>query len=224
MIRHYRYLLIVCACLISSNVTGSANSFIRETERLIALSDATYTVVVNQYEQTYSYWTGIHRLIVRVIDVTTNELISEVLISSTQADRAMEEPYETTYSLMTEESQAMKNILVEPQTLYNNLSSPKYQFRIDSKGVYLEKNGRQDVLDYSVVQSRFSEAGTNLSHPIDARFDLDQYVNTSDYEFTGWYKSTAGGKQHFIFVLKIGRIDDDTGGFEYVFKIPDSED
>lgn len=223
MIRKYKFLLAVMACLIWSNAIGSANTFIRETERLIALSDTTYTVIVKQYEQTYSYWTGINRLIIRVIDINTNKIISEILLSSTQADTAMEKPYETTYSLIDEESQAIGNMALLPQTLYENLMYPKYRFRIDSKGVYIEKNGRQNVLEFSVVSSRFSNESSKSRRSLDSKFDLKEYVDSNNYEFTGWYKENVDGKLYFFFALKLGLVDDDTGGLEYVFSIPNSE-
>ena len=213
MINKCKFLFVICLSLISSNSAASANNFIRETERLIALSDKTYTVVVNQYEQTSSYWSGINRLIIRVLDISTNQLISEALISSTRADTAMEKPFETTYSLIAEAPQAINNVLIPPQALYENLNYPIYRFHIDSKGVYINKAGRQDILDYSVIRSRFSKA----------HFDLDQAINSNDLEFNGWYKASIGKTQRFFFVLKLGRVDDDTGGLEYVFSIPNAK-
>jgi len=220
-----RLLLILCICATLANtyVLASANTSIREVERLVAISDDTYTVMVSQYEQTYSYWTGINRLIVRVIDINTNEIISQVLLSSVQLDTAMEVPYEISISLQEGESPAFKSLLLKPQLLYNNLEYPKYRFYIDERGVYLNKNGRQDVLDYKVVESRFAKAGSDLNQPIDADYSLRRNMESMNLEFTGWYKSSLNGKQRYFFVLKVGFYDDDTGSLEYVFSIPDRQ-
>lgn len=214
------FVLIICLTLVNSNLYASANTFIREVERLVAVSDKTYTVLVSQYEQTFSYLTGINRLIVRVININTNEVISQVLLSSVRLDKAMEEPYETSISLTEGESPAFEGLLVHPQLLYNNLEYPKYRFSIDKKGVYINKNGRQDVLDYEVVESRFANAGSDLNHPIDAIYNLDREIESENLEFKGWYKTQLNGEQRYFFVLKIGLYEDDTGSLEYVFSIP----
>lgn len=223
MTKTYGFVLIICLTLANSNLFASANTSIREVERLVAVSDETYTVMVNQYEQTYSYWTGINRLIVRVIDINTNEIISQVLLSSVQLDTAMEEPYEISISLKGGESPAFESLLVKPQLLYNNLEYPKYRFNIDKRGVYLNKNGRQDILEYEVVESRFAKAGSDLNHPIDANYNLDRDIESKNLEFKGWYKIQISGKQRYFFVLKMGLYDDDTGSLEYVFSIPNQQ-
>lgn len=208
--KYCRFLVILYVTLVCGNASASANNFIRETERLIATSDKTYTVVVNQYEQTYSYWTGLNRLLVRVIDSGTNELISEVLLSSVQIDSEMEEPYENSYSKLADELQAFGELLLQPQALYKNLEYPKYRFHIDKLGVYINNDGRQDLLDLSVIESRYAKVGVNISQELDA----------SNLEFTGWYKTKLRGSERFYVVLQSGRHDDDTGGYEYVFRIP----
>lgn len=218
-----KFALAVYLAFTSSNSFSSANTFITEVERLIAISDRTYTVIVSQYEQTYSYWTGIDRLIVRVIDINTNEVISQVLLSSVQLDRSMEEPYETTVSQKKDESQAFENELIKPQLLYNNLEYPKYRFDFDEQGVFINKNGRQHILDYEVVERRFAAAVSNLNQPIDAGYNLDLGIRPDNLEFTGWYKSEFNDKQYYLFVLKIGLFDDDTGSLEYVFSIPERQ-
>jgi len=220
--KYYQYFVIVFLTLLSLKLSASANTFIRETERLVALSDKTYTVIVSQYEQTFSYWSGKHRLLIRVIDLSTNALISEVLLSSVQADRSSEEPFDTSFSLLSDEDQAMENSLIQPQVLFKNLQYPKYRFYIDKKGVYIKKEGRQDILDFSVIESRFSNAGSNIKGGIDAywRFDLNQVIESNDLEFTGWYKSIFNEQALYFLVLKNGRHDDDTGSLEYVFSIP----
>lgn len=216
------YLVTLCLALNSSTLLASANTFVTEVERLVAVSDETYTVIVNQYEQTYSYWTGINRLIVRVIDIETNQIASQVLLSSIQLDRSKEKPYEITASLKDDESQAFENLLIKPQLLYANLEYPKYRFHIDKSGVFINKNGRQDILDYKLVENRFSQAGFELKYPIDAEYDLALDIESNNVAFTGWYKATVKGKKRYFFVLKIGLHQDDTGSLEYVFSIPES--
>lgn len=217
----YEFALIFSLSLVNSNVFASANTFIREVERLIAVSDETYTVIVSQYEQTYSYWRSINRSIVRVIDINTNEVIAQVVLSSVQVDTDMEEPYETSISLAEGESPAFENLLIKPQLLYSNLEYPKYRFNIDREGVFLNNIGRQDLLDYEVVENRFANAGSDLDHPIDADYNLDLDIKSKNLEFKGWYKTQLNGKQRYFFVLKLGLYNDDTGSLEYVFSIPD---
>lgn len=216
--------MLVILILISPRSLASANTFIQETERLIALSDKTYTVVVNQYQQTYSYWTGISRLLVRVIDIDSNQLISEVVLSSVQVDRAMDEPFDHTYRVL-DEPQSFGGLLVKPQSLYNNLEYPKYRFQLDDKGAYLNKNGRQNLLEYKSLDSRFSNVGSNVDNQLDTNSGskLRDALGSSDFEFTGWYKPVYQGRQYYFLVLKIGRFDDDTGGLEYVFSVPGAE-
>lgn len=220
MIKLFRVALICCFSFVHTNSFASANTYINEVERLIAITDKTYTVVVSQYEQTFSYWTGINRMMVRVIDIKTNQVMSQVLLSSVQIDRDMEKPYDSSFSLLKDESPALKNIPLKPQTLYNNLEYPKYRFNLDSRGVYINKNGRQDVLSYDIVESRFSSASFNLGRPLDVDYNLALDIEANDTEFTGWYKTQVNGKPHYFFVLKIGLQNDDTGSLEYVFSIP----
>lgn len=223
----YKYivvLLILFNGVLSSTANASANTFLRETERLIALSDQTYTVVVSQYEQTFSYSTGINRFMVRVLDIKSNKLVSEVVLSSTRVDTASQSPFEKSYSLMADETVAIPDVLIQPQTLLDNQSFPKYIFRIDSTGVFIVNEERKNILPFSVVQSRFSEAGSALEKSFDANFNLQQRIDANDVEFTGWYKTRVGEKLHYFFVLKLGRHNDDTGGLEYVFSIPNAED
>ncbi|MBX2836432.1 MAG: hypothetical protein KTR35_06230 [Gammaproteobacteria bacterium] len=216
----FRIALVFCLTIAHTKSIASANTFINEVERLVAISDKTYTVIVSQYEQTYSYWTGISRMMVRVVDINTNKIISQVLLSSVQIDRAMEKPYASSFSLLEDELPALKNIPLNLQSLYNNLEYPKYRFNIDSRGVYLNKNGRTDVLDYDTVERRFSSAGADLDHPIDVNYKLALDIEADDTEFTGWYKTEVDGRQRYFFVLKIGLQNDDTGSLEYVFSIP----
>ncbi len=213
------YLLIFWILLESNNAIASANTSINEVERLIAFSDKTYTVIVSHYEQTYSYWTGIHKLIARVVDISTNTVISEVVLSSIVVNTSMQEPFESSFSLSDDE-QVFSDVLVPPQRLYKNLEFPKYRFHIDRHGVYIEKNGRQDLLDFSVVASRFANASKILDRPVDATYDLEQRINSNDVEFTGWYKSEYQNQSYSFFVLKVGIHEDDTGSLEYVFSIP----
>ena len=219
----YVIFLATCLSIVSSTSFASANTYITEVERLAAVSDETYTVIVSQYEQTYSYWAGISRLLVRIIDINTNEVISQVVLSSVQLDTDMEEPYDTGISLKEGESPAFENLLIKPQLLYNNLEYPKYRFNIDKRGVYLNKNGRQDLLDYEVVESRFAKAGSDLNHQIDSDYNLNREIVANNVEFKGWYKSQLNDNQLYFFVLKIGLYDDDTGSLEYVFSIPNHQ-
>lgn len=218
--KKYGHLLVIFFCLVCADLSASANTFIRETERLVSYSDNTYTVIASQYEQTYSYLTGINRLFVRVIDMSTNELLSETLLGSTQVSRASEKPYAATYKSLPDEAQSMQKILLEPQILFDNRQQPTYPFRIDELGVFLEKNGRHDVLAWSTVESRFSAAGSGIDRKLDSRFDLAQALATDNLEFTGWYKVKVEDAQRYFIILKVGRFDDDTGGLEYVFSIP----
>jgi len=219
-VKKYGHLLVIGFCLVCSDLSASANTFIRETERLVSYSNNTYTVMATQYEQTYSYLTGINRLYVRVIDRSTNELLSETLLGSTQVSRAPEKPFTATYTPLPDEAQSMQNILLEPQILFDNRQQPTYPFHVDEHGVFLEKNGRHDVLALSTVESRFSAAGSGIDRKLDSRFDLAQALATDNLEFTGWYKVKGEDTQHYFIVLKLGRFDDDTGGLEYVFSIP----
>jgi len=195
---------------VSGVAYASANNFIREVERLVAISEKTYTVIVNQYEQTYSYWTGKNRLIIRVLNIENNELISETLLTSVQIDQSMEEPYTRSYSQLPDEPQSIGNVLLEPQALYKNLQYPKYRFHIDENGVFINKNGRQRVLSLSDLETRFSDLGVNLLQEIDS----------NNIEFTGWYKVDLQGENRFFLVINTSRVYDDTGGYEYVFSIP----
>lgn len=204
---HIYRLLVLLPILLANSAYSSANRYLHEKETLVALSDITYTVIAEQYEQTSSYTTSYQRLLIRVLRIDDNSMLSEVALTGFQVDREIDEPHNMRYSLLENEKTVFSDIVAKPQTVIkNNINSSSHsEIRVDGKKAYVSVSTLKKDLELDLLKVRFPNILTDYE--------------SKDLEITGWYSVEYSGQKKYFIVLKNGLCNCDLDSFEYVFSV-----